>query len=122
MAQAVAWDETAKTTATTGELAFTLDEELAYSRAITVPVLLVVGSSDALFCGTALPCSRAADICERERGAFPASRHLSAAIVASAGHSLNLHTSADRVHSLINGWLDRPQSTSRPADRTACGR
>ncbi|MEU4239687.1 alpha/beta hydrolase [Actinoplanes sp. NPDC026619] len=112
---AAGWDETTKTTATTGELTFTPEQEFAYSRAITVPVLLVVGTHDALFCGAALQCSRPADICQRERGAFPASTALTAITVAATGHSINLHTSATPTHTLINTWLDRTTHGPAPA-------
>ncbi|GIM89824.1 alpha/beta fold hydrolase [Paractinoplanes toevensis] len=107
------WDEATKTTATTGELTFTPEQELAHSRAIAVPVLLVVGTQDALFCGAALPCTRPADICQRERGAFPATA-LTAMSVAATGHSLNLHTSAIRTHAAINTWLARTMHQSAP--------
>lgn len=104
---AAVWDEKTKTTATTGELTFTPDDELRYSRAITAPVLLVVGAADALFCGPGQPCQQPADICQRERYAYATEVNLSAATVADTGHSINLHRSAPRAFNLIQRWLDR---------------
>jgi hypothetical protein len=114
---AAAWDEKTKTTATSGELTFTPDDELRYSRAVTAPVLLVVGATDALFCGPGQPCQHPADICQRERDAYATEVNLSAATVADTGHSINLHRSAPRAFNLIQRWLDRgvPSSGNIPA-------
>ncbi|MEU4243984.1 alpha/beta hydrolase [Actinoplanes sp. NPDC026619] len=100
-----AWDESTKTTATTGELTFTPEDELRYSRAIQIPVLLVLGATDALFCGAAQPCATPADICQRERPAFPHSADLTAAILPATGHSINLHPTAPLAFALMNRWL-----------------
>ncbi|MEV8509661.1 alpha/beta hydrolase [Actinoplanes sp. NPDC051475] len=102
---AASWDEQTKTTATTGELTFTPDDELAYSRAITVPVLFVMGTTDALFCGTGQPCTTPADICQREHTAFPIGTPLAAATISRTGHSINLHRTAPQAFTAIAAWL-----------------
>jgi len=107
---AAAWDEQSKTTATAGELTFTPDDELAYSRAIHAPVLLVMGTTDALFCGTGQPCTTPADICQREHTAFPAGTTLAAATIPQTGHSINLHRAAPQAFEAINAWLHHQRS------------
>jgi hypothetical protein len=114
---AAAWDERNKATATTGELTVTPDDELRYSQAITAPVLLVVGAADALFCGPGQPCQHPAEICQRERAAYPADANLSAVAVPETGHSINLHRRASRTFSLIQRWLTH--SGRVPGDATA---
>ena len=107
---AAAWDEKTKTTATTGELTFTPDDELAYSRAITVPVLFVMGATDTLFCGNGQPCTTPADICQREHTAFPPGTALAAATIPRTGHSINLHHTAPLAFTAITTWLDHQHS------------
>jgi pimeloyl-ACP methyl ester carboxylesterase len=99
------WDEQTKTTATTGELTFTPDDELACSRAITVPVLFVMGANDSLFCGAGQPCTTPADICQRERNAFPIGTPLAATTVPQTGHSINLHRTAPLAFAATAAWL-----------------
>ena len=108
------WDEQTKTTATTGELTFTPDDELAYSRAVTVPVLIVMGEADALFCGTGQPCTTPADICQREHTAFPASTALAAATIPRTGHSINLHRRAPLAFKAITTWLHQRSAPATP--------
>lgn len=107
---AAGWDEQTKTTATTGELTFTPDDELAYSRAITVPVLFVMGQTDTLFCGTGQPCTTPADICQREHTAFPPGTPLAAATIPRTGHSINLHRTAPLAFTAITTWLRHQHS------------
>ncbi|MFF5291851.1 alpha/beta hydrolase [Paractinoplanes globisporus] len=115
------WDEATKTTATTGELTYTPQQELAYSRAITAPILLVVGARDALFCGPTMPCTHGADICQREQTTYASNTGLIAVTIASTGHSLNLHTSAPSTRKVINGWLRHQATESVPGvDLSTC--
>ncbi|MEV6848838.1 alpha/beta hydrolase [Actinoplanes sp. NPDC051411] len=114
------WDEQSKTTATSGELTFTPDDELAYSRAITVPVLFAVGATDALFCGPGQPCATAADICQRERAAFPPGTALSAVTVPETGHSINLHRTAPLAFAAITAWLHHQHRSPNAAPVSSC--
>ncbi|MFB9362004.1 alpha/beta hydrolase [Actinoplanes nipponensis] len=117
---AAGWDEQTKTTATTGELTFTPDDELAYSRAITVPVLIVMGEADALFCGTGQPCKTPSDICQREHTAFPPGAALAAATIPRTGHSINLHRTAPLAFTAIYTWLNHQRSASATSLVSSC--
>lgn len=114
------WDEQTKTTATSGELTFTPADELAYSQAITVPVLFAVGSADALFCGPGQPCAAPADICQRERAAFPPGAALSAVTVPETGHSINLHRAAPLAFAAITDWLHHQHRSPAAAPMSSC--
>ncbi len=83
-----------------------LARDPAYSRAISVPVLLVVGDHDTLSCdaATGLPCSTAQQICARERGFYTPDTALYAAVVPNAGHSVNGHRTALAQHTVVNAW------------------
>jgi hypothetical protein len=105
---AAAYDEATKATATTGEIALDPSVEATYSRAVRVPVLLIVGSSDAIFCGPGLPCGTAAAICGREQPIYPNAPWLGAVTVPGTGHSLTRHTTAGVAASAANEWLTTP--------------
>jgi hypothetical protein len=115
---AAAWDELNKATTTSGELDWSLAEEDADSQAIREPVLLIVGGSDALFCGHGLPCSTGRDICDREHGHFPSTTALAATVIGDTGHSLNLHRTAPEAFAVGNDWLNDPQRV--PSTITRC--
>jgi hypothetical protein len=114
------WDEQTKTTATTGELTFTPDDELAYSRAISAPVLLVMGETDVLFCGAGQPCTTPADICQREHTAYPPGTALAATTIPRTGHSINLHRTAPLAFTAINTWLHHQRSAPGTPPVSSC--
>ncbi|MEU7868417.1 alpha/beta hydrolase [Dactylosporangium sp. NPDC049140] len=104
---AVASDERAKATGTTGERAtMNLARDPSYSQHITVPVLVVVGDHDTLNCDAAagLRCGTAGQICARERGFYPPSSPLYAAVIPAPGHSINGHRTAALAYALANAW------------------
>jgi pimeloyl-ACP methyl ester carboxylesterase len=111
---AAGWDEQTKTTAVTGDLTFTPDRELAYSRAITVPVLIVMGATDALFCGTGQSCTTPADICQREHAGFSTGTALAAVTIARTGHSISLHRTAPLAFTAITTWLHQRSAPATP--------
>jgi alpha-beta hydrolase superfamily lysophospholipase len=105
---AATWDEQTKATATTGELTLDLSRPESDSRQVHVPVLLVVGSADAIFCGAGLACTSGQDVCARERGFYPGAV-LDAAVIADTGHSITLHRTATVAAAVSNSWI-----TGRP--------
>ncbi|WP_199515716.1 alpha/beta hydrolase [Nucisporomicrobium flavum] len=117
---AAGWDEQTKTTATTSELTFTPDDELAYSRAITVPVLFVMGTTDTLFCSTGQPCTTPADICQREHTAFPSGTAVTAATIPQTGHSINLHRMAPLAFATTAAWLHGVHNAPATALASPC--
>jgi hypothetical protein len=109
---AAAWDERTKATATSSELAIDPNRQAVDSRQIHVRVLLIIGSADALFCGTGLPCGSGPDICARERGLYPEAV-LDAATIPGTGHSITLHRTAATAAAIANGWITgRPHGTA----------
>ena len=102
---AASFDEATKSTGTTGELAFTTETETRYSRQIRVPVLTIVGASDALLCTADLPCTTGTQLCQRERPAYAAHLPLSTASIPQTGHSITLHRTATAAASIANRWI-----------------
>lgn len=117
-AGAAGWDEATKSTGTTGELTFTTETETRYSRQIRVPVLTIVGASDALLCTADLPCTTGTQLCQRERPAYAADILLSMAPIPRTGHSITLHRTAEAAASIANRWITG--RTSRDLRVTTC--
>ena len=117
-ATAPGWDEATKSTGTSGELTVTPETETRYSRQIRVPVLTIVGASDALLCTADLPCTTGTQLCQRERPAYAADIALSTAPIPQTGHSITLHRTAPAAASIANRWITG--HTSRDPRVTTC--
>ena len=106
----IAKDEQLKQTTTTGEVN-TLADALTptLSQAIHVPVLVVVGQDDAIFCGNTpdLSCNDAAAIKARESAFYAPQACLETSVVPGAGHDINLHYDAQAGYAAIVGWSYR---------------
>ncbi|MFL6136342.1 MAG: alpha/beta hydrolase [Frankiaceae bacterium] len=102
-------DEAIKSTATIGEgesLPATYAAEV--SRAVDVPVLLVIGQHDALFSGTDVSFAATAEaVLDFERPFYSDRAELAAHVVAGAGHSLTLHEGAHEWYAIVRSWVDR---------------
>ncbi|MHC0430234.1 alpha/beta hydrolase [Streptomyces sp. O3] len=102
-----AYNELIKSTATWGEgrsLPETYRAE--YSRAIDVPVLLVVGEHDALFAGADVgfaPESAAVHAFEKD---YYGTADLTTHVVPGSGHSLTIHRGAPHFFALTRDWFD----------------
>ena len=76
------------------------------SDQITVPVLVVVGADDALFCAgvTAYNCASTASVQSFESQYYPASAHLRVAVIPDTGHDLALSTTAPITDAVMISW------------------
>jgi pimeloyl-ACP methyl ester carboxylesterase len=74
---------------------------------ITVPVLLIVGQDDAMFCGGAggLDCGDLASVRHHEAPYYAAAASLTYLTVPGTGHDLALSQTANQSFRLINRWL-----------------
>jgi pimeloyl-ACP methyl ester carboxylesterase len=73
---------------------------------ISVPVLVVVGQDDNLFCTgvTAYNCASAASVQRFESQYYPAAAHLKVVVIPGTGHSLALATTAPATDAVMIGW------------------
>lgn len=102
----IATDEATKETVTPGEVA-SFPPPLAddISAQIQVPVLVVVGQQDALLCGIASEdCSSSDSIRQSEAAFYAPQAQLQVAVIADAGHDLNLHKNASLWFSVATQW------------------
>ncbi len=104
----IATDEATKSTGSTTELG-TGDTSLISltSQAVHVPVLLAVGQDDSSFCNASLSmsCDSTAAVLSREASDWSAAACLSAFVLPSSGHDINLHTNANLWFAAANDWV-----------------
>ncbi|GCE20640.1 alpha/beta hydrolase [Dictyobacter kobayashii] len=105
----LATDEATKETATPGEFAsFATPIVDGISLQINVPVLVVVGQKDALFCGLlATDCTSAATIQQAEAPYYSSQAQLQVAAIPEAGHDINLHKTAPSWFAIASAWASQ---------------
>jgi hypothetical protein len=104
-----AYEESVKSLATTAERAsIGAARNPAVLQAIKVPVIMVVGQFDALFCDEAsgLTCATAAAVKTREGPNFAARACFSTYVVQNAGHAYGLHIKGRDAYNATNNWVD----------------
>jgi alpha-beta hydrolase superfamily lysophospholipase len=107
----VALDEADKDTSTIGELDGLLSLESEPpgdqpSTQINVPVLVVVGTNDNIFCAgvTVYNCASAASVQSYESQYYSPAAHLKVAVIPETGHDLALSTTAPITDAVMIGW------------------
>lgn len=110
--QVVAYDEAHKDLVSrTGLLDFIAKRGVTpadnISAKVTVPVLLVTGEQDAIFCydSAAFNCSDTAAVTANEALYYANARSLQVSMIAATGHDIALHPTADQSFTLINHWI-----------------
>jgi pimeloyl-ACP methyl ester carboxylesterase len=78
---------------------------LNVSSDITLPVLLVIGQEDGLYCGLLLDCTNDAAVFANEAPFYTAAANLNLETIPDTGHDLTLHPSAGQSHAVINDWI-----------------
>lgn len=107
----IAKDEQLKQTVTTGE-ASTFGDSLSpeVSQNVTVPVLLVVGQDDNLFCDNqTYLCTDDAAVQQRENSYYGPQAKLQVDVIPNSGHDLNLHLNANVWYDEAINWAENLQ-------------
>ncbi len=104
---AIALDEQTKDTVTDATLAGAPRNLSLESLGIRVPVLVVVGELDDIFCGGLVNCSDSAAVHTHESRYFSPEACLQTAVIPQTGHVLALHSTAPltSAHALL--WSER---------------
>jgi pimeloyl-ACP methyl ester carboxylesterase len=97
-------DEKNKETATVAELN-TAVPALALSTKIHVPVLVMVGDSDAAFCNPPT-CTESGSL-DAEPSFYPADACAEAISIFGSGHDVNLHYPAPNAYTVILRWMNQ---------------
>ncbi|GAA1686272.1 alpha/beta fold hydrolase [Fodinicola feengrottensis] len=107
--QVVATDEATKDTFTAGELAtFPLVLVNGTTSNIHVPVLVVIGGKDIIFCGLGgSDCSSSARVQAQEKPFYPADACLESYVLANSGHDVNLHLNSTDWYAQALSWANR---------------
>lgn len=104
-----AYDESVKSLSTLAERnSIGAARDPAVLQAIKVPVIMVVGQFDALYCNEAsgLTCANAAAVKAREAANFPVKACFTAYVVQNAGHTYGLHIKGLDAYNSTNNWVD----------------
>ncbi|MFB9837734.1 alpha/beta hydrolase [Actinoallomurus acaciae] len=107
---------------TTGAFTPTPDPgDPAFSDAITVPVLIVVGRQDSLDCGeaTGLSCANAGAVMDRESSLYSGASCMDA-FVLDSGHDTNLHNAAPQWFAYAGDWVDAVDHGQPSAQTRSC--
>ncbi|HEX7184119.1 MAG TPA: alpha/beta hydrolase [Thermoanaerobaculia bacterium] len=102
--QVVALDEQTKETVTAAELGDAISA-IFLSSGIHVPVLVVVGDYDRIFCAD--PTCTASGTLTAEAAFYAPDACAEIVAIPDAGHNLNLHFQAPLTYDVILEWMDR---------------
>jgi pimeloyl-ACP methyl ester carboxylesterase len=101
-------DNMTKGTGTIGDLMIL--DAISLTTKIKVPVLLVMGEKDKLFCNTALPCTNSS-ILDRENSFFTTVK-LEAYSLPNAGHNINYDLNAQDYFKAVKNWSNKHIGTN----------
>lgn len=78
------------------------------SDSITVPVLVILGQQDVIFCTSpgAFNCASDSSLAAAEAPYYVSTPSLTAELVPDTGHDIALHPSANTSFSMINSWIN----------------
>jgi pimeloyl-ACP methyl ester carboxylesterase len=111
--EVVKLDEKLKSTVTTTEMA-DIPLIINQKRDIRVPILLVMGENDTLFCDDGYDCSSAEVIIKRERSHFGSHvPSLDAYVLPKAGHDINFMKNAGDWFNYSLKWADKHIAKSK---------
>jgi pimeloyl-ACP methyl ester carboxylesterase len=79
--------------------------DLNIAHKVTVPVYVLDGMQDKIFCGGSLDCTNAGTVQSNEASFYTSAASVTTNIVANTGHAIALHQTADDSFNVINGWL-----------------
>ena len=88
-----------------GRLLRTLPPETNPTADLHMPVLIIDGQNDSLYCGAELDCSNLTDVKAFIQPYYPNVSNLTVVTVPDTGHDINLHPSAWYSFLIINYWL-----------------
>jgi pimeloyl-ACP methyl ester carboxylesterase len=77
------------------------------SLAINIPVMVIVGAEDGVFCGGLVDCHNSTAVAANETLFYSPSAHLETYVVPDSGHDLNLHPNAPYTYGLMKDWSNR---------------
>lgn len=105
--EVIAVDEATRETTAMGEL-FSMSRYFKeQSKALTVPVFVLIGEDDFVVCGNKLDCTDHAAVIEHEQSFYPSSVCPEITVLDDTNHNANLHRNAQANFALMQGWINR---------------
>jgi pimeloyl-ACP methyl ester carboxylesterase len=117
----IATDNDTRETTAMGEL-FSMSRYFKdQSKALTVPVMVLVGEDDFVVCGNKLDCSDHAAVIAHELAYYPAATCPEITVLEDTNHNANLHLNAPANFALMQDWVKRRVGSAGQAPTEPCG-
>lgn len=105
--EVIATDDSTRETLAVGELISMSRYFADQSKALTVPVMVLIGENDFVVCGGAMDCSDHDAVVKHETTFYPANTCPEVYILENTNHNANLHLNAPQAFALMQGWVER---------------
>lgn len=103
----IATDNDTRETTAMGEL-FSMSRYFKeQSKALTVPVMVLIGEDDFVVCGNKLDCTDHEAVIEHEMAFYPAATCPEITVLNDTNHNANLHRNAPSNFALMQDWINR---------------
>lgn len=112
-------DELTRETTSIGEVITMPTYFKDQSKALTIPVLTIIGEDDFVVCGGAVECTDHAAILAWEKEFYPQAACHEMVVLDDTNHNANLHLNAPETFKLILDWTDRQIGIGQPP-QAAC--
>ncbi len=76
------------------------------SQGITVPVYLIIGENDLVYCGNGVDCTDQTAVFNHESAFFSPAAQLEVRTINHSGHNLQLHKNVENPANAILNWID----------------
>jgi pimeloyl-ACP methyl ester carboxylesterase len=103
----LATDNATRETTAVGELISMSRYFADQSKALTVPVMVLVGENDFVVCGGKLDCTDHAAVVANELAYYPQAVCPEINVVVDTSHNVNLHRNAPESFSIMQDWVSR---------------
>ena len=92
-----------------------------FSKELTVPVMILVGENDMIFCGGDLDCTDHKAVVENEMQYYPATSCPEIYVLDDTNHNANLHLNAPEAFALMQDWVSRRVGSGGNPPSQPCG-
>jgi len=119
--EVIATDNATRETTAVGELISMSRYFRDQSKALTVPVMIIVGENDFVVCGNQLDCTDHAAVIAHEKSFYPAASCPEITVLDDTNHNTNLHRNAQANFALMQDWISRRAGSAGKAPLQPCG-
>ena len=116
----IATDDATRETTAAGELISMSRYFDDKSKALSVPVMVLIGENDFVVCGGDLDCTDHAAVVAHESAFYPAAACPEVYVLDDTNHNANLHLNAPEAFALMQDWVARRVGTAGAPPSDPC--